>query len=439
MHKMNMKKRVLCLCLLVLLAAILVTGCGKNDIYKENNRLGYNVSVKFDANGGSFASGNTPVIVDSFNISEMPANGEGKVEIPLLSPEGRTNVNVQNTGYFLVGWYAQRTDNGDGTYTYAQPWDFEKDRLTVDSGEKYNASEPVLTLYAAWAPAYKVEYYDLETKELLGKYEFSPAAGMELKLPHWDAQSGTQKLETVPARSGYTFVGAYYDEAGLQPAAGESITHPGTLNYETGVSENSTLKLYTKWQEGQWYQISTAEQFVDNFSLTGCYDIQADLDFTDEIWPTAAMHGNFAGVIQGNGHTFSNISLEQTNTNKVYTGLFGSLTETASLSNLTLDNVTLTIRKGSRLNGVAYGLLAGNLASKNSLENVSIQNGCIAIDSGCYLADGSYVIGLVCGMGDSGMDASGITCTATGDNPEKVIITVADGTVQVQLAVEENT
>lgn len=439
MHKMNMKKRVLCLCLMVLLAAMLVTGCGKNDIYKENDRLGYHVSVKYDANGGSFASGNTPVIVDSFNISEMTANGEGKVEIPLLSPVGRTNVNVQNTGYFLIGWYAQRTDNGDGTYTYAQPWDFEKDRLTVDSGAKYNASEPVLTLYAAWAPEYKVEYYDLESKALLGEYKFNPAAGMELKLPYWDAQSGAQALGSVPARSGYTFTGAFYDEAGLQPAAGEGITHPGTINYENGTSQNHTLKLYTQWQEGQWYQISTAEQFVKNFSLTGYYDIQADLDFTNAIWPTAAMHGNFAGVIQGNGHTFSNISLEQTNTNKVYTGLFGSLTETASVSDLTLDNVTLTIRKGSRLNGVAYGLLAGNLVSEDSLENVSIYNSRIAIDSGYYLADGSYVIGLVCGMGNSGIDASGITCTATGDNPEKVIITVVDGTVQVQLAAEENT
>ena len=436
---MNMKKRAVLLCLLLVLAAMLVTGCGKNDIYKENNRLGYNVSVKFDAGGGSFASGNTPVIVDSFNLSEMTANAEGKVEIPLLSPEGRTNVNIQNTGYFLVGWYAQRTDNGDGTYTYAQPWDFEQDRLTVDAAAKYDAAEPVLTLYAAWAPEYKVEYYDLDSKTLLGEYKFNPAAGMELKLPYWDSETGTQRLETVPARNGYTFIGAFFDEAGLQPASGERVTHPGILNYETGVSENSTLKLYTRWMEGQWYQISTAEQFVDNFSLTGCYDIQADLDFTDEIWPTAAMHGNFAGQIRGNGHTFSNISLEQTNTNKINTGLFGNLTDTSAISDLTLNNVTLTIKKGSRLNGVTYGLLTGNLSAQASLENVRIQESCIAIDSGCYLAEDSYVIGLVCGMGSSTIDHSGITCTATGDQPETVIITVTDGTVQVQFVAEENT
>ena len=436
---MNMRKKSILLCLMLLAAAVLVTGCGGNDVYKENDRLGYNVSVAFDANGGSFASGNTPVIVDSFNISEIPQNGEGMVEIPLLTPEGRKNVKAQKNDCFLVGWYAERTDNGDGTYTYAQPWDFENDRLTVDPNKDHTAGEPLLTLYAAWAPMYKVEFYDLESKTLLGEYEFNPAGGTELTLPAWDDATGAMKMENFPQKEGCTFTGAYYDEAGAQPMEGESFTHPGTVNTENGTVENSTMKVYTSWKEGQWFRITTAQQFSKNFSLNGYYDIQADLDFTDAIWPTAAMHGNFAGVIQGNGHTFSNITLKQTNTNKVNTGLFGSLTEVSSVSGLTFDNVELVIEKGSRLNGVSYGLLAGNLVTADSLQDVSIQNSRIAIDSGCYLAEDSYVIGLVCGMGSSGIDAAGITCVATGENPETVNITVSDGTVQVRFGAEENT
>lgn len=435
---MNMRKKSILLCLLLLAAAVLVTGCGEKDIYKENNRLGYNVSVKFDANGGSFASGNTPVIVDSFNISEMPRNGEGKVELPLMSPVGRTNVDVQNTNHFLVGWYAQRIDNGDGTYTYAEPWDFENDRLTVDPNEDHTAESPVLTLYAAWAPMYEVEFYDLESGTLLGEYDFNPVGGTELTLPAWNADTGAMIMENFPQKEGYTFTGAYYDEAGTQPMEGESFTHPGTVNKETGILENRTMKVYTSWKEGQWFRITTAEQFKDNFSLSGCYDIQADLDFSKVIWPTACMHGNFSGVIQGNGYTFSNITIEQTNTNKVYTGLFGTLTESASIRDITFDNVTLTIKKGSRLNGVAYGLLAGNLAAESAAQDVAIQNSRIAIDSGCYLAEDSFVIGLVCGMGTTGLDHSGITCEATGDNPESVVITVLDGTVQVRFGAEEN-
>ena len=297
----------------------------------------------------------------------------------------------------------------------------------------------MLTLYAAWAPMYKVEFYDLESKTLLGEYEFNPLGGTELTLPAWDEKTGAMKMENFPQKEGYTFTGAYLDEAGAQPMEGATTTHPGKVNTENGLVENSTMKIYTSWKEGQWFKITTAEQFSKNFSLNGYYDIQADLDFTDAIWPTAAMHGNFAGVIQGNGHTFSNISLKQTNTNKVYTGLFGSLTETASIAGVTFQNVTLTIEKGSRLNGVAYGLLVGNLATGATLENVFIENSCIAIDSGCYLADDSYVIGLVCGMGSCQIDDSGITCEATGDAPETVNITVQDGTVQVQFGAEENT
>lgn len=437
MHEMKLRKRSLFLCLMLLIAAVLVTGCGAQDAYKENDRKGYNVSVKFDANGGTFASGNNPSIVDAFDVSQMPKDSAGKVQIPLLPPEGRKNVLVEKNGFFLLGWYAQRTDNGDGTYSYAQPWNFETDRVTVDPAEKHTSAEPVLTLYAAWAPIYKVEVYDLETKNLLGTCELNPNVGTELTLPHWDDASGQMKMDTFPQKEGSTYLAAYYDENGTQPVQEQTITHPGTVNKENGSVQNETLKIYTAWKAGQWYRISTAKQFADNFSLTGCYEIQSDLDFTDVIWPTACMHGNFSGVIQGNGYTFSNISIEQTNTNKVYTGLFGTLTETASVQNVTFQNVTLTIKKGSRLNGVAFGLLAGNLAAETAAQDVRFQDCRIAIDSGCYLAEDSFVIGLICGMGTTALDYSGITCVAAGENPETVNITVSDSTVQVQFGTEE--
>ena len=309
--------------------------------------------------------------------------------------------------------------------------------MTVDPAEKHTSAEPVLTLYAAWAPIYKVEVYDLETKNLLGTCELNPNVGTELALPHWDDASGQMKMDTFPQKEGSTYLAAYYDENGTQPVQEQTITHPGTVNKENGTVQNETLKIYTAWKAGQWYRISTAKQFADNFSLTGCYEIQSNLDFTDVIWPTACMHGNFSGVIEGNGYTFSNISLEQTNTNKVYTGLFGTLTENASVRDVTFQNVTLTVKKGSRLNGVAFGLLAGNLAAETAAQDIRFQDCRIAIDSGCYLAEDSFVIGLICGMGSTGLDYSGITCVAAGENPETVNITVSDSTVQVQFGAEE--
>jgi hypothetical protein len=240
----------------------------------------------------------------------------------------------------------------------------------------------------------------------------------------------------VPTREGYTFMGASYDDKGAHAVEGDVIVHPAVLNMENATVENGNLKLYTTWKSGQWYRISTAKQFTKNFSLTGCYELQADLDFTDEIWPTAMMHGSFAGIIEGNGHKISNVTLTQTDNSKLYTGLFGNLTEKALLSNVSFENVNLTVKKGARVPGAAFGVLAGNISAEARILSVSVVNSQLLIDSGCYFATDDYVMGLVSGTGISNVDPSGITCTAVGDNPEKVNITVTEGALEVTFVTE---
>lgn len=434
-----MKKKIILLCLLVVAVLVVAVGCGDADPYKDNDGDRYNVSVRFDANGGSFTTTDTPVIVDSYNITEMGRNAEGMVEIPLLAPdaEGRKDAcNASKDGCFLVGWYAKCTDNGDGTFTYAEPWDFAADRVKVDPNGSYSSKEPVLTLYAAWAPEYTVEYYDLESGEMLGVQKLSPAGGTNIQLPVWNEETGALDMFKVPAREGYTFMGASYDDKGVQAVEGNVIAHPAVLNMENATVENGNLKLYTTWRTGQWYRISTAKQFTKNFSLTGCYELQADLDFTDEIWPTAMMHGSFAGIIEGNGHKISNVTLTQTDNSKLYTGLFGNLTEKALLSNVSFENVNLTVKKGARVPGAAFGVLAGNISAEAKIISVSIANSQLLIDSGCYFATDDYVMGLVSGTGTADVDPSGITCTAVGDNPEKVNITVNEGALEVTFVTE---
>ena len=46
------------------------------------------------------------------------------------------------------------------------------------------------------------------------------------------------------------------------------------------------------------------------------------------------------------------------------------------------------------------------------------------------------IIGLVCGLGSSPIDFTGITCEATGDKPETVNISVSGSTVTVELTEE---
>ena len=214
------------------------------------------------------------------------------------------------------------------------------------------------------------------------------------------------------------------------------MEHPGTVNQETGTAENPVMKLYVDWMEGEWYHIYNVEQFLDNASVSGSYVIHADLDFTDEIWPSSLMYGNFKGTIQGNGHTFSNITIEQTNNSKVNAGLFGNLTEDASVSDLKLENLTFTIEAGTRVAGASYGLFAGSVSDKAEISGVEILSGTLQVDSGCYFGSDDYVIGLVSGMGTTGIDASNVTTAGVGNAPETVVISVDGEEVSVEFVTE---
>ena len=433
------KNKATLLILLLLVTLLFVTGCAKDETpYQINDAEGYNVSVKYDANGGFFTT-NTSVIVDSYDLAKLPVK-DGEAQVALIAPEdsrrGNDAFTAINSGHFLAGWYTQRNDNGDGTYTYSGKWNFEEDLLAVDAAANHSSSEPVLTLYAAWIPLFEIEFCDLESGETLGKYTFDPATTDEILVPALDEETGAIEMYRFPERAGYTFSGAYYDAEGKEAVETAAVTHTGVINYENGTAENHSMKLYTQWQEGEWYHIYNVEQFLDNASINGSYVIHADLDFADEIWPTSLMYGNFTGTIQGNGHTFKNITLEQTNNSKVNAGLFGRLAEGSAITDLTLENVTFTIKAGTRVAGTAYGLFAGAISNDTVIENVAIENSTLQIDSRCYFGADDYVIGLLCGMGSADIDTSGITCTGSGDNAESVVITVVDDVVTVEFVTE---
>ena len=432
---MNQKMKAILLALLLLATLTALTGCGQEkNPYEQNTMDGYSVSVKYDANGGFFTT-NTSVIVDSYDFSLLPTDANGDAQVALLAPEdsrrGNDAFTPINSGYFLAGWYTERTETADG-YVYSGRWDFKNDRLTVPAGEAYASGEPVVTLYAAWVPLFEVQFHDLDSGEYLASYTFDPNNGEELLVPAWDEETGAVEMHRFPERSGYTYAGAYYDAEGNQAVETAAVAHPGVVDYETGTAVDNAMKLYVAWDEGEWYHIYNVEQFLDNASVNGSYVIHADLDFEGEIWPTSLMYGNFNGTIQGNGHTFKNIVLDQTNNSKVNAGLFGRLAEGSSITNLHLENVTFTIKSGTRVAGTCYGLFAGSISGETTVENVTIANSTLQINSDCYFGVEDYSIGLVSGMGTAAIDSSGISARATGDNAELVSISVLDDIVTVE-------
>ena len=430
---MKLNKKAILFVLLIVSVLFVAAGCAATvNPYHTNDAEGYNISIKFDANGGFFTT-NTSVIVDSYNLESLPKDSDGNASISLLAPDdtrrGKAAFTAVKNGYFLAGWYAKCDGAGDST-TYADKWDFDKDTFSVQAGGTYSASEPVLTLYAAWIPLMEIEVYDLNSGSQINKLAFSPMEmdSEHIQLPSWDEKTGTILMGKFPKYDGHTWGDVYLDAEGTQKVDGTELAHPGKINFDNATVENATLKLYVDYMEGEWFHITSAKQMVDNASVSGNYILEADLDFADQIWPTAFMHGNFTGTIVGNGHKISNVTLTQTNNSKVNTGLFGQLTEKASISDVTFENITLTIQGGTRVTGASFGLFAGTVSDNANLSNVAI-SGKLQIAANAYFGTDDYVIGLLCGTGEPEMDDTAITCEITGENTQGITAVVENGKV----------
>lgn len=358
-------KTILAVCL-VLAAAMLATGCsGDLSPYAKNDADSYNVSVRFDANGGLFAT-NTSVITDSFNISGMQTNANGEVELPLITPDDpvrdREGFEAYNSGYFLAGWYAERTQVGENEFIYSKKWDFSKDRLKVSASGTYSSDEPVLTLYAVWIPSFTIEFYDLDSGDLLKTETYNPMTSDGIAVPQWDEGSGKIDMNDFPKRKGYTFNGVFLDAEGTQAVASEVIAHCGIVNEENGTGSNGTMKLYVDWLEGEWYQIHTAKQLNKLADEEGNYVICADLDFTDEQWPSELTKGEFTGTIQGNGFAFNNLEMPKK-------PLFEEIGEGAQISDLTIAFVT---KDGKPVENAGLDLMSEQISEDAELSNVQI-------------------------------------------------------------------
>ena len=419
---------------------------GGSTPYHGYDDKGYTVAVKFDANGGQFGDNvNTTSIVDTFNPLEIANGAEGDVQIPLLDPadsrRGDSNAfTVKRAKHVFAGWYANRQqsgtdESGNPVYTYSRQWNFDADRITVNTAGNYTATDPVLTLYAVWVPLFEVHFYDRANPDADPKVvEFNPNDGIDLTVPHWDEKTGTMAMGKYPAIAGKTFDKVYYDAAGNQPVSGEAAVHPGKVNSATGQAENAVLKLYVDYIEGDWYHIYNAQQLADNINVNGHYVLHADLDFTDVNWPRAFTTGTFNGSIEGNGHTIKNVSVIQKDYQKPASGLFGTLGADAVLTNLTFEGITFTLQSGTRATSPAFGVLAGTIAADTTLTDVTVK-GKLQIDSACSTTlKEDCAIGLVCGVGDASAVTAEITCEAVGDAADTVKITVEGNEVNVEFA-----
>ena len=457
-----MKKTIkyLLLTVMLLTAVCLVASCSQWDTpYEDLDKDGYNVSVRFDANGGIFAGTNDVYIVDVFNLENAKDAGNGMKEISLLAPNdskrGVGAFEISKTNSIFVGWYEKRelrvdekgraldaygeltsVSGREQAYTYSGKWDFDKSVLTVDSNKEYKSEENALTLYAAWVPRFVFDIY-AENRE--GGFDLIQSKeALELKLPAWNPKSGKMDINSLSSVDGKTFL-----EASLTKDFKEIIsgTINGGIDYETATMVGGgRIEIYTRWLDGVWFNITSATQLKDNSRTDGNYIINSDLDFSDVTWSGTMASSTFKGQIIGNGHKISNITVNQGDTGIIRGGLFGGLDASAVIKDLTLENVTYNMNKGSLKAGASFGLLAGTIAEGATLENVAI-SGAFNVKSTIY-PDTDYIIGVLSGnVIDTGIDISGITVNAVNDEDgDKVIsLEINEENGQITVTLENKT
>jgi hypothetical protein len=136
---------------------------------------------------------------------------------------------------------------------------------------------------------------------------------------------------------------------------------------------------------GEWTPctfIYTAQEFYDmatssTSTYTDSYCLANDIDFSGFTWTYTNAHaGNwFKGLVDGKGHTISNISIEPISTVTSYISIFSKI-DGATFKNLTVDNFSIAITS-SYFNSRSFsaGVFAGSVdGNPVTFDNIRINN-----------------------------------------------------------------
>ncbi len=416
--------KVIAILIFTMLLSVAIVGCSDTNKYDDLVNQGYTVVVKYDPNGGNVIGSQNVSLSDMFNPDNYEKSSDGTVSIKLMNPtsnkrhiSGGSNITISRSGYFLAGWYEERTlkkdENGnvvdwngnvleeiDGVYyrtdtqddvigypactSYSGLWNFETDTVKAKSGEKIEK-----TLYAGWVPYYQFDYYYQKdgtewTKYAETTFDYSAAYDKNnqeisdkntLYTPSYKDGAMNYKITdsyTFPDLDGYTFNSCYTDEACTQKVEG-SLKHSGTLNYSDGVSQDRVQNVYVKFDEGNIYRIEKASELFNNADSNGIYYIEADLDFSETLWPTMFQYNGFSGKFYGQNHTLKNIKAQYKSTSSKMGGLFGNIFEGAEVKDFTIENVTYDYVSTANTQEGNFGLFAGLISENASVSNVTVK------------------------------------------------------------------
>lgn len=366
-----MKRKILIAMLsaLAVCSAAFAAGCavGQETYQQYLDRNKATARVTYNANGGLFET--RKEVKDIYYPANSPVLNVGVDEID-------NRVKMEYPGYVFDGWFTPARD-AEGNILY------EDDAKTVVKlGEELQfpyriQDKEQIVLYAKWVLDKVVEFRLVSDKPVTVQTTVKDENG-EDKTEEKTVVSG----EVLATRSfgtgteiyiddkspvtavGSTFLSFYEDEACTLPFFGEVSKPVG--------EEAENLVLYAKFIEGEWEVVKTKSQVTAMFASPGrkSYYIFNDIDCQNDTFATIAVTNC---KIEGNGHKLYNMSFSRSASNGDNFAIFGRLSPSASIKNLTLENITLnySVRSGAT---VSLYLISNETEEGATFENFRIKN-----------------------------------------------------------------
>ncbi len=231
--------------------------------------------------------------------------------------------------------------------------------------------------------------------------------------------TGTEYVGALAGLYGGVITNSFYNKetAGVSSAVGSGSSY-GVTGLTGSQFATSTPFVNAGWDETIWdftvdgphlalenyepapteIHITSAQEFIDKIAQDGTgtagrtYILDNDIDFS--TISNYVAKENFSGTIIGNGHTIKNLTSDQ--------GLFVTTTNTASISDLTLENFTITASENNT------GALVG--VNRGDIDDVHIINS--TIDGGSY----QYIGGLAGSSSSGTISNSSSSATVSGGN-----------------------
>lgn len=410
------------------LIAGIAAGCsiGESTPQDAANNKGMYASVTYYANGGSFSDNlicyktmyfrpGDPIF--NVGVDPRPVGGSG------------AQLSIKRENYNFVGWIEAEldenglptllamTEDGEITDTVLQMKENGTASMVGENGRELSEQQKRFTakisddptqwnfvfeaaerpklerdehryLVAAWEPDVVLDYVlvsdeavtfelpmvddpETEEDESLLTQEVALNSGDVIKSVDFGIagyvtlRPGTAIAEPV---SDHSYIYLFWDEECTKPATsayGNRVERP---------QDGKNAKIYAKYLPGRWNTVAESSQVRDMFNMLGSsnYYVVDDIDCSSLSLSLGSR--SFSGTILGNGHTISNLKFSATVNNGSTVSMFGNISATAAIKDLTIANVTATVTM--RGTGYVYALFAacaeGATFEKFSVEGYSM-------------------------------------------------------------------